>query len=88
MNLEARIEALEARQRERDAASEPRFWLCPRPDASGFVIRCARYTVQPGDGLAAMVNTMNSVPELLSRDTCGYDDECPRRAICRASLPA
>lgn len=88
MNLETRIEMLEARQCEREAASEPRRLQRADYDAGGHVVACEQFVFprNPPDvetlgpmlaGMLAMVREPNS------RDTCPYGD-CEKRVNCCA----
>lgn len=88
MNLETRIERLEARHREREAADAPPCWQHADRDEDGVVIACERMVFQrnpPGldtlGPLAAAAAAM--VREPFTRSTCPYS-ECEHRADCRA----
>lgn len=88
MNLQTRLERLEARRREREAANEPRLLQRADRDAEGRVIACEQlvFPANPPDAdtlgpmLAAMKSTVR-VP--FSRSTCSYSD-CEHRDTCRA----
>lgn len=88
MNLGSRIAALEARQREREAADAPLYRQHADRDEDGNVIACERMVFPrnpPGldtlGPLAAAAAAM--VREPFSRSTCSYS-ECNHRGTCRA----
>lgn len=88
MNIKNRIEALEARHRERvEAEAPPQRQHCERDD-TGHVIACERFVFPrdpPGVNelgvMAASFAAMKREP--FSRETCAYDG-CEHRARCRA----
>lgn len=84
MNLETRIEKLEARHREREDAEASRYLQRANRDADGHVVACTRYgfpPVSPDEGLAGMAAAMTL--ELFHREACIYTG-CEYRDTCRA----
>jgi hypothetical protein len=91
VRIKSRIEALEARHRERaEAEAPPQRQHCERDD-TGHVIACERLTWPSlpeqerlrREGVAAMAIFSMMDREPFSRASCPYSD-CENRAGCRA----
>lgn len=86
MNLESRIEKLEARQREVAAEHEPGYWQRCDRDQGGTVIACERLVFpslpeQRGLTPGEVMSRVRCEP--FKRESCVYDG-CEHRDTCRA----
>lgn len=88
MSLHTRLDVIEARHREREAADAPRYLQRFDRDEGGNVTACERLVFQrnpPGlDTLGPMAAAVSAmVREPFTRSTCHYS-ECEYRDSCRA----
>lgn len=84
MNLESRIQKLEARMKAVEDDAAPLVYVRRLIDSTGTVTKCWLIEVPQPCDMAGFAAAMGAKPEYRSREGCDLADECESSHRCRA----